>query len=121
MKAMSSFLPPRNSQATKPPNAAIWRRASWVEGRVRQSGIGNRGDSAMLLQKLGDGQCRRAMPFRSPFQRLQVAQKEEGGQRRNSGAREVAQLMARDRFDDAFWSRHDADDKIAMPANELGR
>jgi hypothetical protein len=90
-----------------------------MEGRVRQSGIGNLGDSAMLLQKLGDGQCRRAMPFRSPFQRLQAAQKEEGGQRRNSGAGEVAQLMAPDRFDNAFWSRHDADDKIAMPPMNL--
>ena len=29
--------------------------------------------------------------------------------------------MAPDHFDNAFWSRHDAGDNVAMPADELGR
>ena len=38
-----------------------------VEWRVRQPGIGNPGDRAMLLQQLGDGQRRRAMTFHTQF------------------------------------------------------
>jgi len=75
----------------------------------------------MLLQQLGDGQRRRAMPFHAQLQRLKAAQEEESGQRCNGGAGEIAQPMAPDHFDDAFWSGHDAGDKVAMPANELGR
>jgi hypothetical protein len=118
MKAMPSFSQFASDQTAESRHLASCELVEW---RVRQSGIGNPGNSAMLLQQLGDGQCRRAMPFHAQFERLQAAQKEESGQRRNSGAGEVAQPMAPDHFDNAFWSRHDAGDKVAMPADELGR
>lgn len=89
-------------------------------GRARQARIEHVGYRRVLAQELRHLQCRFAVALDPQFQRLQAAQHQEGGERRQRRAGEVAQALQADRVDVLLAADHRAGEQVAVAAQVLG-